>query len=175
MQTTHQYYYHKGKAVAKAVVYTILSVLLVAFAVFSYFHWELSFMFSQWQGYVIIVPYFLITPGIILSVFESYRKASMSGRGIPAFAVGDEQFVLYDNTGMVNVIPFEDCDKVRFKSTYSRIRGTQLFLIIKYHDSMENTSTFRVALSELDRPQSEIEKQLKKFYNNYKKEHSSQE
>ena len=174
MQTTHQYYYHKGKAVAKAVVYTILSVLLVAFAVFGYFHWELSFMFSQWQGYVIIVPYFLITLGIILSVFENYKKASMSGRGIPAFAVGDEQFVLYDNTGIANVIPFVDCDKVRFKSSYSRISGTQLTLIIKYHDSMENTSTFQVALSELDRPQSEIEKQLKKIYNNYKREHNIQ-
>lgn len=172
MQTTHQYYYHKGKAVAKAVVYTILSVLLVAFAIFSYFHWELSFMFSEWQGYVIIVPYFLITLGIILSVFENYRKASMSGRGIPAFAVGDDNFVVYDK-GLANVIPFEDCDKVRFKRTYSRIRGTQLFLIIKYHDKLQTSSTFEVDLSELDRPQSEIDKQMKKIYNNYKREHET--
>ena len=172
-QPTHQYYYHKGKAVAKVFIYTILSMLLVAFAVFCYFHWELSFMFSQWQGYVIIVPYFLITLGIILSVFENYKKASMSGRGIPAFAVGDEQFVLYDNTGIANVIPFVDCDKVRFKRTYSRIRGTQLFLIIKYHDKLQTSSTFEVDLSELDRPQSEIDKQLKKIYNNYKKEHET--
>ena len=172
MQTTHQYYYHKGKAVSKAVVYTILSVLLVAFAIFSYFHWELSFMFSEWQGYVIIVPYFLITLGIILSVFENYKKASMTSRGIPAFAVGYDNFVIYDK-GLANVIPFVDCDKVRFKSTYSRIRGTQLFLIIKYHDKMETPSTFEVDLSELDRPQSEIDKQLKKIYNNYKKEHET--
>lgn len=172
MQTTHQYYYHKGKAVAKAVVYTILSVLLVAFAIFSYFHWELSFMFSEWQGYVIIVPYFLITLGIILSVFENFKKAGMSGRGIPAFAVGDDYFVIYDN-GLAHVIPFEQCDKVKFKSTYSRIRGTQLFLIIKYHDKMETQSTFEVDLSELDRPQSEIDKQMKKIYNNYKREHET--
>lgn len=172
MQTTHQYYYHKGKAVAKAVVYTILSVLLVAFAVFSYFHWELSFMFSEWQGYVIIIPYFLITLGIILSVFENFKKASMTSRGIPAFAVGDDNFVIYDK-GLANVILFKDCDKVRFKSTYSRIRGTQLFLIIKYHDKMDTSSTFEVDLSELDRPQSEIDKQLKKIYNNYKKEHET--
>lgn len=172
MQTTHQYYYHKGKAVAKAVVYTILSVLLVAFAVFSYFHWELSFMFSQWQGYVIIVPYFLITLGIILSVFENYRKASMSGRGIPAFAVGDDNFAIYDK-GLAHVIPFEDCDMVRFKSSYSRISGTQLFLIIKYHDKLQTSSTFEVDLSELDRPQSEIDKQMKKIYNNYKREHET--
>lgn len=172
MQTTHQYYYHKGKAVTKAVIYTILSVLLVAFAVFSYFHWELSFMFSEWQGYVIIIPYFLITLGIILSVFENFKKASMTSRGIPAFAVGDDNFVIYDK-GLANVILFEDCDKVRFKSTYSRIRGTQLFLIIKYHDKMDTSSTFEVDLSELDRPQSEIDKQLKKIYNNYKKEHET--
>lgn len=172
MQTTHQYYYHKGKAVTKAVIYSILSVLLVAFAVFSYFHWELSFMFSEWQGYVIIIPYFLITLGIILSVFENFKKASMTSRGIPAFAVGDDNFVIYDK-GLANVILFEDCDKVRFKSTYSRIRGTQLFLIIKYHDKMDTSSTFEVDLSELDRPQSEIDKQLKKIYNNYKKEHET--
>lgn len=172
IQTTHQYYYNKGKAVAKAIIYTILSVLLVAFAVFSYFHWELSFIFSEWQGYVIIVPYFLITLGIILSVFENFKKANMTSRGIPAFAVCDDIFVIYDK-GLANVIPFNDCDKVRFKRTYSRIRGTQLFLIIKYHDKMETSSSFEVDLGELDRPQSETDKQLKKIYNNYKKEHET--
>ena len=173
MQTTHQYYYRKGKATTKAVIYIILSVLLVAFALFSYIHWELSFMFTDWHGYVIIIPYFLITLGIILSVFEEFRKACMTSRGIPAFAVGDDIFVIYDK-GLANVILFEDCDKVRFKRTYSRIRGTQLYLIIRYHDKMDVPSTFKVDLSELDRPQSEIDKQLKKIYNNYKKEHNMQ-
>ena len=171
MQISHQYYYRKGQAMAKVVIYSILSVLLVAFAVYSYVHWELSFMFTEWQGWVIIIPYFLITLGIILSVFENFRKVSKTGRGIPAFAVGDECFVLYDNTGMANVIPFEECDRVRFKSTYSRIRGTQLYLIIRYHDKMETPSTFEVDLSELDQPQMEIDKQLKEIYKNYKKQH----
>lgn len=174
MQISHQYYYRKGKATAKAVIYTILSVLLVAFAVFSYVHWELSFMFTDWHGYVLIIPYFMITLGIILSVFENFKKAGKTNRGIPAFAVGEDCFVLYDNTGMANVIPFEECDKVSFKRTYSRIRGTQLYLVIKYHDRMDVPSTFKVDLSELDRPQSEIDKQLKKIYNNYKKEHNMQ-
>ena len=174
MQTTYQYYYCKGKATAKAVIYTILSELLVAFAVFSYVHWDLSFMFTDWHGYVLIIPYFMITLGIILSVFENFKKAGKTNRGIPAFAVGEDCFVLYDNTGMVNVIPFEESDKVSFKRTYSRIRGTQLYLVIKYHDRMDVPSTFKVDLSELDRPQSEIDKQLKKIYNNYKKEHNMQ-
>ena len=174
MQITHQYYYRQGKATTKAVIYTILSVLLVAFAVFSYVHWELSFMFTDWHGYVLIIPYFMITLGIILSVFENFKKAGKTNRGIPAFAVGEDCFVLYDNTGMANVIPFEECDKVSFKRTYSRIRGTQLYLVIKYHDRMDVPSTFKVDLSELDRPQSEIDKQLKKIYNNYKKEHNMQ-
>lgn len=174
MQITHQYYYRKGKATAKAVIYTILSVLLVAFAVFSYVHWELSFMFTDWHGYVLIIPYFMITLGIILSVFENFKKAGKTNRGIPAFAVGEDCFVLYYNTGLANVILFEDCDKVSFKRIYSRIRGTQLYLVIKYHDRMDVPSTFKVDLSELDRPQSEIDKQLKKIYNNYKKEHNIQ-
>ena len=174
MQIIHQYYYRQGKATTKAVIYTILSVLLVAFAVFSFVHWELSFMFTDWHGYVLIIPYFLITLGIILSVFENFKKAGKTNRGIPAFAVGEDCFVLYDNTGMANVIPFEDCEKVRFKRTYSRIRGTQLYLIIKYHDKMDNPGTFEVDFSELDQPQSVIDKQLKKIYNNYKKEHNMQ-
>ena len=174
MQIIHQYYYRQGKATTKAVIYTILSVLLVAFAVFSFVHWELSFMFTDWHGYVLIIPSFLITLGIILSVFENFKKASKTNRGIPAFAVGEDSFVFYDNTGMANVIPFEDCDKVRFKRTYSRIRGTQLYLIIRHHDKMDVPSTFEVDLSELDQPQSVIDKQLKKIYNNYKKEHNMQ-
>ena len=174
MQTTQQYYYRQGKATTKAVIYTILSVLLVAFAVFSFVHWELSFMFTDWHGYVLIIPYFMITLGIILSVFENFKKASKTNRGIPAFAVGEDCFVLYYNTGLANVILFEDCDKVSFKRTYSRIRGTQLYLVIKYHDRMDVPSTFKVDLSELDQPQSVIDKQLKKIYNNYKKEHNNQ-
>ena len=93
MQIIHQYYYRQGKATTKAVIYTILSVLLVAFAVFSYVHWELSFMFTDWHGYVLIIPYFVITLGIILSVFENFKKAGKTNRGIPAFAVGEDCFV----------------------------------------------------------------------------------
>ena len=173
MPIIHQYYYRKGKATAKAVIYIIASVLLVALAVFCYIRWDLRFMFTEWRGYVIIVPYFLITLGIILSVFENIKKASMTSRGIPAFAVGDDNFVFYDN-GLANVVLFEDCDRVRIKRTYSRIRGTQLYLIIKYHDKMDNPGTFEVDFSELDQPQSMIDKQLKKIYNNYKKEHNMQ-
>lgn len=170
MPIIHQYYYRKGKATAKAVIYIIVSVLLVALAVFCYIRWDLWFMFTEWRGYVIIVPYFLITLGIILSVFENIKKASMTSRGIPAFAVGDDNFVFYDkDKGLANVVLFEDCDCVRIKRTYSRISGTQLTLIIKYHDSMHNPGTFQVALGELDSPGQEIEKQLKKIYGGFYK------
>jgi hypothetical protein len=126
-------------------------------------------MFTDWHGYVIIIPYFLITLGIILSIFENIKKASKTNNGIPAFAVNEDCFVLYDKTGMKNVIPFDDCDKVKFKSTYSRICGTQLKLIVKYHSKMEpmDTSSFEIDLNELDQPQSEIDKQLKKIYHQY--------
>ena len=171
MQITHQYYYRKGKAIAKLVIYTILSVLMVAFAVYSYVHWELSFLFTEWKGWVIIIFYGLMTLGMILSAVENFKKASKTSRGIPAFAVGDEHFVIFDKTGLSTIIPFKDCEHVRFKRTYSRITGTQLTLIIKYHDKNEplNTLKFEVDLRELDQPQEEIEKQLKKIYNNYKK------
>ena len=168
MQITYQYHYHKGKTVAKAVIYTVLSVMLVAFAIFSYVHWELSFLFSEWKGWVIVVVYSLITLGIILSAFENFRKLGMTNRGVPAFAVGDEHFVIFDKTGLATMIPFEDCESVRFKRTYSRYTGTRITLIIKYHDKMDTSNTFEVDLSELDHPQEEIDKQLKKIYNKYK-------
>lgn len=173
MQIIHQYFYHRGKTIAKAVVYTILSVLLVAFAVFSYIHWELSFMFSEWQGYVIVIVYFLITLGMILSAVENFKKWSMVNRGIPAFAVGDEHFVFYEN-GIASPVHFEDCDSVSFKRTYYRIRGSILRLKIKYHSKADPlaTSTIEFDFTEFDRPQSEIDKQLKKVYNKYKKEHN---
>ena len=53
MQISHQYYYRKGQATAKVVIYSILSVLLVAFAVYCYVHWELSFMFCSQQERVL--------------------------------------------------------------------------------------------------------------------------
>ena len=172
MQVSHQYYYRKGLATTKALIYIFLSVLLVAFAVFAFIHWDLSFMFTAWQGYVLIIPYFLITLGIILSVFENFKKVSKTNRGIPAFAVGEDCFFLYDNNGIANAIPFENCELVRFKSTI-KFRGAPptLKLIIKYHEKNEPdiTSSFEVELSELDRSQNEIDKQLKKIYNKYKK------
>ncbi|MBR6432285.1 MAG: hypothetical protein IKS64_05470 [Muribaculaceae bacterium] len=158
---------------AKMVIYIILSVLMVTFGVYSYIHWEMSFLFSEWQGYVIMGVYGLMTLGIILSVFENFKKVKKTNRGIPAFAVGDEHFVLFDNSGIANVIPFEDCDRERVKSTYSKYTGTRLTLVIKYHDKMETPSTFEVGLSELDHPQSEIDKQLKKVYNKFKKENEA--
>lgn len=173
MEIIHQYYYRKWKVVTEAVINTILSVLLVAIAVFSFIHWELNFLFSEWKGYVIMVFYLLITLGIILSAFAAFKKISKVNRGIPAFAVGEGHFVLFDNDGIANTILFEDCDNVRFKRSYRRHRGVRLTLIIKYHNKIDplNTSRVEINLNELDHPQKEIDKQLKKIYNNYKKQH----
>ena len=88
MEILHQYYYRQGLAAAKAMVYTILSVVLVAFGVYSFIHWELSFMFHDWHGYVILIVYGLMTLAMILSAIESFQKAAKARHGIPAFAVG---------------------------------------------------------------------------------------
>ena len=45
MEILHEYFYRQGLAAAKVVIYTIVSVVLVAFGVYSFIHWELSFMF----------------------------------------------------------------------------------------------------------------------------------
>lgn len=163
--------------VTKAVIYTIVSALLLAFGIYSYVHWELSFLFEEWQGYVILVVYGLFTLGMILSAVECFQKLGRIRRGIPAFAVGSDFLEIYDNRGLANTIPFEDCEQVRFKTTY-HYRGAppSLTLIVKYHHKTEPDNTLRleVGLRELDRPQREIDKELNKVYQKYKKERGEQ-
>ena len=156
-------------AAAKAVIYAILSVVFVAFGVYSFINWELSFMFHDWHGYVILIAYGLVTLGVILSAVESFRKAAKTRHDIPAFAVGADCFVFYDKDGLTTTIPFADCEQVRFKTTL-RFRVPTLKLIVKYHEKKdpENTLRFEVELSELDRPVKEIDKQLKSVYRKYK-------
>lgn len=170
MEILHQYFYRQGTAVAKAVIYTIVSVVLVAFGVYSFIHWELSFLFHDWHGYVILIVYGLITLGMILSAVESFREVAKARQGIPAFAVGADCFVFYDKDGLATTIPFADCEQVRFKTTL-QFRVPKLRLIVKYHERTDpkNTLRFEVSLSELNRPAKEIDKQLKNVYRKYKK------
>ena len=175
MEILHQYYYRQGLAAAKAVVYTILSVVLVAFGVYSFIHWELSFMFHDWHGYVILIVYGLMTLAMILSAIESFQKAAKARLGIPAFAVGADCFIFYDKDGLATTIPFADCEQVRFKTTM-QFRVPMLRLIVKYHERKipDNTLRFELGLSELDRPAKEIDKQLKNVYRKYKKASADQ-
>ncbi len=160
---------------AKAVIYAILSVVFVAFGVYSFIHWELSFMFHDWHGYVILIVYGLMTLAMILSAVESFKKATKTRQDIPAFAVGADFFVFYDNDGLPTTIPFADCEQVRFKTTL-QFRVPTLRLIVKYHEknNPDNTLRFEVGLSELDRPVKEVDKQLKKVYQKYKKASAEQ-
>ena len=157
-------------AATKAVTYAIVSVVLVAFGVYSFIHWELSFLFHDWHGYVILIVYGLMTLAMILSAVESFRKAAKTRHDIPAFAVGTDCFVFYDKDGLATTIPFDDCEQVRFKSSL-QFRVPTLRLIVKYHERSdpENTRRFEVELSELDRPIKEIDKQMKNVYQKYKK------
>ena len=176
-QLLHEYYYRKGKVVAKAVAYTIVSALLVALGVFCFKRWDLSFMFTDWKGYMMLGVYGLVTLGMILSAVDAFRKTAKANRGIPAFGVGPDRFVVYDKDGLSTTILFEDCERVRFKSEF-RYRGAppSLTLIIVYHDKSDPQTSERVEipLNELDCSLREIDRQLKKVYQKYKKEHESQ-
>ena len=175
MEILHRYYYRQGLAVAKAVIYTILSVAFVAFGVYSFIHWELSFMFHDWHGYVVLIVYGMMTLAVILSAVESFKKVAKTRRDIPAFAVGADCFVFYGNDGSATTIPFADCEQVRFNSVI-RFRVPTLLLIVKYHEKKdpETTLRFEVSLSELNCSVKEIDKQLKKVYQKYKKASAEQ-
>lgn len=175
MEILHQYYYHKGVAVAKTAGYVILSVAFVALGLFCFIHWDLSFMFDDWHGYVILIVYGLITLGTILSTVENFRRTAKARQGIPAFAVGADFFVFYDNDGLATTVPFADCDYVKFK-TVLEFRIPTLKLFVKYHEPMDpyNTLRYEVKLKELDCPIEEIDEQLNDVYQKYKKEHPDQ-
>lgn len=171
MEILNQYFYGKGKVVGKAVGYTLLSALFVFIGVFCFTRWDLSFMFSDWKGWLIIGIYALITLGTILSTVINYRKIAKANRNVPALAVATDRFIIYDSAGLPTMIPYEDCEQVKVKSVF-RYRGAPptLKLDIKYHvkTNPDNALTVEIDLSELDRPQNEVDKQLKKAYKKYK-------
>ena len=54
MEIISTYYYRKGKVGIQTVAYCIASVLLVALGVFCITRWDLSFLFTDWKGYVML-------------------------------------------------------------------------------------------------------------------------
>ena len=65
METLSKFYYHKAKIAAWAVFFSIASLLLVAFGVFCFVHWDLGFMFTDWKGYMMLGVYGFITLSLI--------------------------------------------------------------------------------------------------------------
>ncbi len=170
MQSVYQYFYHQGKVGGKLLLYITISGILIGLGVFCFTRWDLTFMFTEWRGYVLLVPYFLITLGNVLSIFIAIGKIRKTIKQIPALAVGNDHFIVFDNNGLSTEIPFEDCDKVKFKSNYY-FRGGLIThtLIVKYHTKADPDSkaSFEVNLSELNLPQHKVEKELKTVFNQY--------
>ena len=178
MEIISTYYYRKGKIGAQTIAYSIGSVLLVALGVFCFTRWNLDFLFTDWKGYVILGVYGIFTLAILYATFDSLLKLGKANHGIPAFSVGPDRFIVYDKHGLATSILFEDCEQVRFK-TEIKYRGAQptLKLIIHYRDKTDLSDTgntrIEIPLDELDHTQRQIDRQLKKVYHNYKKEHES--
>ena len=176
MEIISTYYYRKGKVGIQTVAYCIASVLLVALGVFCITRWDLSFLFTDWKGYVLLGAYGIITLSILYATFDSFLKLGKANHGIPAFSVCPDRFVVYDKHGLATSILFEDCKQVRFKKEI-KYRGAQptLKLIILYDDKTDLSGNTRIEipLDELDHTQRQIDRQLKKVYHNYKKEHEA--
>lgn len=172
----HQYHYSKRAVIAKALFNSVLAAALLALGVFCFVHWDLGFMFTDWKGYLMLGVYGLLTLGLILSVWEGFQKIVKAGRGIPAFGVGADRFEIYDRTGLPTIIAFEDCERVRFKrEIHFRGAPATLTLIIVYRDAADPQTTKRIEipLNELDRSQRDIDRELKKIYHRYKKDHDA--
>ncbi len=173
----NEYYYNKGKVTAKAVIYAVVSTLMVALGLFCFLHWDLWFMFHDWKGWVMMGVYGLLTLGFILSATENCRKTAKANRGIPAFGVAADCFIVYDKNGLATKIPFKDCVRVRFKLEHwlrASIHILTLVIVYRNHATPPDTEQIEIPLNELDKPQREIDRKLKKIYHNYKKEHIQQ-
>ena len=175
METVSKFYYRKAKAAAWTVFFSIASLLLVAFGVFCFVHWDLGFMFTEWKGYVILGVYGFITLSIIYDMVDSIVKLGKAYSGIPAFGVGAHRFVTYDRHGLETSIPFEDCERVRIKSEF-KYRGAPpaLKLIIVYRDKANPSAgktRVEIPLDELDQAQQLIADQLMEMYRNHKNPH----
>lgn len=167
METLSKFYYHKAKIAAWAVFFSIASLLLVAFGIFCFMRWDLGFMFTDWKGYVMLGVYGFITLSIIYDMVDYILKLGKAYSSIPAFGVGSHRFVIYDRHGLETSIPFDDCERVRFKSEF-KFRGAPpaLKLIIVCRDKAKQSGKKRIEipLDELNQNQSHIERQLKEAF-----------
>ena len=116
MQSVYQYFYHQGKVGGKLLLYITISGILIGLGVFCFTRWDLTFMFTEWRGYVLLVPYFLITLGNVLSIFIAIGKIRKTIKQIPALAVGNDQFFIFDNNGLRSSYPFP----IRQQRTFHR-------------------------------------------------------
>ena len=167
MEILHQYYYRTGKLMFKAVAYTIATALLVALGVFCFTRWDLTFMFFDWKGYLMMGVYGLMTLAMALSAAQAFGKMGKARRGMPALLVCPDSFVVYNRDGLPMTVPFAMCEQVRVKCERHYVQGPyERTLIVKYHTQDEPLITQRleVDLTELDRPQQEVERQVLAAY-----------
>ncbi len=109
---------------------------------------------------------------------ENFGKVAKAVRGIPALGVGADCFVVYDRRGLATKVPFDHCERVRFKMEHWLHASIHILtLIVDYHNDAASAATerFEVPLNELDRAQRDVDRQLKKIYHRYKNEHGTSE
>ena len=162
--------------VIRMIFNLLLATVLIVGGVLAHLAWDLSFLFSEWKGYVIIVFYTLMTLGLVLSGVELFGKVSKAYNGIPALIIAEDRFVIYGRKGMPVEIRFDDCRHLRIKhELYLRQTIVLYVCVIRYIDPAAPDSTIRVEidLSELNCHQHEVEKAIWKAYNGYTRSASS--
>lgn len=169
MTVLQHYYYRRGKLIAKAVGLVCLATLFLAIGLYAELAWDLSFLFTDWKGYVILIVYGLVTLGTVLACVETFAKLRKAGNGVPALTVADDRFVTYDTHALPQTFLFDDCERINVKRSYHRT-GTDYTLVVTYEDPADRALTqhLEIDLNELDRPVAEIEKTVRKAFNTHK-------
>lgn len=171
MGTTDTYYYRKGKVASKAVAYAVTTAVLVAGAWAAHARWDLSFLVTDWKGFVIMGVYGLFSLGMALSAVEAFGKWHKLRQGIPALTIEPDGIVVYDTKGLPTRIAFDDCEKVRVKHDYTYRQGPILLTLVLRHSGQpaEASQRTEVKLYEFSTPQRIVEKAFWKAYNTHKK------
>lgn len=170
MNIINQYHYRKSKIILKAVIYLIFSIVIVLFVIMAIRRWDLSFMFHDWKGWLIMTVFSLVALGVFISCFEAFAKLGKARKGIPALIVAEDRFLVFNKQGRETTIKFNDCESVKIKTEqYGReYYKRKLRLVIKYRNDIRSNEITRVDidLSELDQSQYQIEKAVMAAYNN---------
>ncbi len=171
MTVLNNYYFKSTKLAVRSTAYAMVTVLCTGFSVWAHLNWDLSFLWYDIKGYVIMIVYVLITLGMAISGMNDYKKKRMTDSGEPALTLADDRIIFTDNDLVKRVVKFEHCKHINFEHFYYfRMVFSDFIMKVQYLDDSGDgdMTVVKVDLNDIDLRQEHIEQKIKKAFNRYK-------